>query len=95
MMIATVEHRMQAIHFSKLNTLMEMCKYVNMLCSCCNDALNYRAITYSGTIDLNKKAEETIVPMHNHRGGGQQPHIPDGERDLGPNNDMYTPFSGY
>ena len=39
------------------------------------------------------KREETIVPMHTHRGGGQQPHIPDGEPDLGLNHDLYTPFS--
>ncbi len=31
--------------------------------------------------------------MHTHRGGGQQPHIPDGEPDLGLNHDLYTPFS--
>jgi len=29
-----------------------------------------------------------------HGGGGRQPHTPDGEPDLGPNNDLYTPFSG-
>ena len=32
--------------------------------------------------------------MHTHRGGGRQPYIPDGEPDLGPDNDLYTPFSG-
>ena len=31
--------------------------------------------------------------MHTHWGGGQQPHISDGELDFGPNNDLYTPFS--
>ena len=31
--------------------------------------------------------EETIVLMCTYRGGGQQPNIPDGEPDLGPNND--------
>ena len=31
--------------------------------------------------------------MHIHRGGGQQPYIPDREPDFGPNNDVYTPFS--
>ena len=73
--------------------LMQMCKHVNVLCSCCNHTLNYKAITYSRTLDLNTKREETIVPMHTHRGGGQQLHIPDGEPDFGPNNDLYTPFS--
>ncbi len=32
--------------------------------------------------------------MYTYRGGGQQPNIPDGEPDLGQNNDLYTPFSG-
>ena len=43
--------------------LMQMCKHANVLRSCCNHALNYRAITYSGTIDLNTKREETIVSI--------------------------------
>ena len=62
--------------------------------SCCRHALNYRQMTYSGTIDLNMTREETIVLMYTYRGGGQQPNIPDGELDLGQNNDLYTPFSG-
>jgi hypothetical protein len=51
-------------------------------------------MNYSGITDLNTEREETIVQRHTHRGGGKQPHIPDGEPDLGPNNDLYTPFSG-
>ncbi len=62
--------------------------------SCCRHALNYRQMTYSGTIDLNMTREQTILLMCTYRGGSQQPHIPDGEPDLGPNNDLYTPFSG-
>ena len=64
-------------------------------CNCCSHALSYREMTYSGTIYLNIKREETIVPMHTYRGGSQRPHIPDGEPDLGPNPlDLYTPLSG-
>ena len=59
---------------------------INAPC-CCRHALNYRQMTYSGTIDLNMTREETIVLMCTYRGGGQQPNIPDGEPDLGPNND--------
>ncbi len=32
--------------------------------------------------------------MYTCKGGGQQPNIPYGKPDLGPNNDLYTPFSG-
>ena len=62
--------------------------------SCSRHAFNYRQMTYSGTIDLNMTREKTIVLMNTYRGGGQQPHIPDGELDPGRNNDLCTPISG-
>ncbi len=62
--------------------------------SCCRHALNNRQMTYSGTIDFNTTREETTVLKYTYSGDGQQPNIPDGELDLGPNNDVYTPFSG-
>ncbi len=51
-------------------------------------------INYSGIPDFITEREETIVPRHTYRGSGRKLHIPDGEPDLGPNNDLYAPFSG-
>ncbi len=51
-------------------------------------------INYSGITHLNPEREGEIVPRHTYRGGGEELPIPNGEPDLGPNNDLYTPFSG-
>ena len=62
--------------------------------SCCRQISSYKEMTYSGIIDPSTKREETIVLMYTYRGGGQQPNTPNGEPDLGSNNDLYTSFSG-
>ena len=68
---------------------------IKVLCvdapNCCSHALSYSEMNYSGTTHLNTEREETIVPRHTYRGGAKQMHIPDGEPDLGPNNNLYTP----
>ncbi len=56
--------------------------------------LKLPAMNFSGMTYLNTQGEETIVPWHTYRGGGEQLHIPDEEPGLGPYNDLYTPFSG-